>query len=180
MSKIGKKPIAIPTGVDVTINGSTVSVKGPKGELERTIPSVFVLTVDADGLSIAPPKSTEDINPIWGLERALLKNMIQGVSQGFEEILELNGVGYKAVPKGNDLEMTLGFSHTILFKIPEGVKATVEKNIVKINGISREAVGSVAAKLRALKTPEPYKGHGVKYAGEVIKIKAGKKAAASA
>jgi len=179
MSKIGKKPIMLPSGVDVKVSGSEVTVKGSKGELKRTISDKVDVKV-ADGkveVSLKAPNKQDF--PLWGLERALVNNMITGVSNGFTETLELNGVGYKAVPKGNDLELSLGYSHTIPFKTPAGITFKVEKNVITITGIDKELVGYVAAQIRKMKVPDPYKVHGVKYADEVIKTKAGKKAAAA-
>ena len=180
MSKIGKKPIAIPSGVDVKINGLNASVKGPKGQLERQIPAGFNVAVSDGTLSITPLDKALSNPVLWGLARATLNNMITGVSEGFKEVLELNGVGYKAVVKGNILELNLGFSHPINFPLPDGLTATVEKNILTLSGIDRESVGQTAAKIRMLKKPEPYKGHGIKYSDEVIRRKAGKKAATAA
>lgn len=180
MSKIGKKSIPVPAGVDVKVSGSLVSVKGPKGELSRPLPAGFGVTV-TDGAALIAPAAGAPVQAItWGLERALLKNMIVGVSEGFKETLELNGVGYKAAVKGTDLELNLGFSHPVLFPLPAGVSAGVEKNLIILSGIDREAVGQTAAQIRALKKPEPYKAHGVKYGDEVIRRKAGKKAATAA
>lgn len=184
MSKIGKKSIPVPSGVDVKIDGSSVAVKGPKGELIHELPSFLALEVlegKAQMKLIGDVQGKERKERIrqWGLERAEIKNMIVGVSHGFDKALELQGVGYKAIPKGSDLQLSLGFSHPIPFKIPQGINVKVEKNIVTISGIDKELVGHVAAKIRALKVPEPYKGHGVRYVGEVIKLKAGKKAVAT-
>ena len=175
MSKIGKKPIALPSGVDITVEGTSVSVKGPKGELKRSITDGVAVSIADGKVTVAPAKK---IHPsVWGLERALVRNMIVGVSEGFQEQLELNGVGYKVTQKGNDLELSLGYSHPILFKTPEGITYKIEKNVITIIGIDKELVGYVAAQIRKLKVPDPYKVHGVKYVGEVIKTKAGKKAA---
>lgn len=179
MSKIGKKPIMIPSGVDVKVNGSEVAVKGPKGELKRTISDKVALQVADGKVQVSLKNPSKQDFPLWGLERALVNNMITGVTEGFTETLELNGVGYKAVPKGNDLELSLGYSHTITFKTPAGISFKVEKNVVTITGIDKELVGYVAAQIRKMKVPDPYKVHGVKYADEVIKVKAGKKAAAA-
>jgi large subunit ribosomal protein L6 len=179
MSKIGKKPITLPSGVDLKVNGTEVSAKGPKGELKRTISGVVDIKVADGKVMVALKNPTKQDFPFWGLERALVNNMIKGVSEGFEETLELNGVGYKAIPKGTDLELFLGYSHPILFKTPAGITFKVEKNVIKINGIDKELVGYVAAQIRKMKVPDPYKVHGVKYADEVIKTKAGKKAAAA-
>ncbi|MEK7194747.1 MAG: 50S ribosomal protein L6 [Patescibacteria group bacterium] len=180
MSKIGKKPITIPSGVEVKINDSKASVKGPKGQIERNIPAGFAVAIADNALTITPENKAADNAVLWGLARATLNNMITGVSKGFQEILELNGVGYKAAVKGNVLELNLGFSHPINFPLPEGIVATVEKNILTISGIDREVVGQTAAQIRMLKKPEPYKGHGIKYSDEIIRRKAGKKAAAAA
>ena len=180
MSKIGKKPIILPSGVDVKVTGTSVAVKGPKGELSRTISDVISVSVADGKVQVGLKDANKDHFPLWGLERALIRNMIVGVSEGFMETLELNGVGYKAVPKGNDLELSLGFSHTIPFKAPAGISFKVEKNVLTISGIDKELVGYVAAQIRKMKVPDPYKVHGVKYADEVIKTKAGKKAATAA
>lgn len=180
MSKIGKKPILIPGGVDVTVSGDSVSVKGPKGELKRTVSPAVAVAVADGKVSVSLKEQGADNFPTWGLERALIRNMIIGVSEGFRETLELNGVGYKAVAKGNDLELSLGFSHTIPFKAPAGITFTIEKNILTVFGIDKELVGYAAAQIRKMKVPDPYKVHGVKYADEVIKVKAGKKAATAA
>jgi len=178
MSKIGKKPVLLPNGVDITVDGLAVTVKGSKGELKRTLTEGISVSVEDGKVFI---KAADGVHPsVWGLERALINNMIKGASEGFQEQLELNGVGYKATQKGEDLELNLGFSHPILYKIPEGITYKIEKNVITITGIDKELVGYVAAKIRALKVPDPYKVHGVKYVGEVIKIKAGKKAATAA
>jgi len=175
MSKIGKKSITLPENVDVKVDGRLVSIKGPKGELSRTITNGITVLVTDGKVMVAP---TDKIHPsIWGLERALVRNMILGVSTGFEEKLEINGVGYKAIQKGEDLELNLGYSHPIIFKTPKGISYKIEKNIITITGIDKELVGYVAAQIRKMKVPDPYKVHGVKYVDEVIKTKAGKKAA---
>ncbi|MEK7525823.1 MAG: 50S ribosomal protein L6 [Patescibacteria group bacterium] len=180
MSKIGKKPIAIPSGVEVKINGLRASVKGPKGQTEKKIPAGFTVTAAGGVVTIVPTEKVSHNPVLWGLARATLNNMITGVSEGFKEVLELNGVGYKAAVKGSALELNLGFSHPINFPLPEGIVATVEKNILTISGIDRELVGQTAAQIRMLKKPEPYKGHGIKYSDEIIRRKAGKKAATAA
>lgn len=179
MSKIGKKPIMLPSGVDVKVNGSDVAIKGPKGELQRTISDKVEVKVADGKVEVSLKNPTKQDFPLWGLERALINNMITGVNDGFTETLELNGVGYKAIPKGNDLELSLGYSHTITFKTPAGITFKIEKNVITIAGIDKELVGYVAAQIRKMKVPDPYKVHGVKYADEVIKTKAGKKAAAA-
>ena len=177
MSKIGKKPITIPKDVQVKMDDGLVSVKGPKGELSRFIPGNIELNIEGDVLRITP-KNTED-SATWGLASALVKNMIKGVNEGFETVLEFQGVGYKAVVKGNDLELGLGFSHPETIKAPEGIIFKVEKNVIRIQGMDNETVGKVAAEIRSWRKPEPYKGSGIRYKGEIIKRKAGKKAVAA-
>ncbi len=177
MSKIGKKPIAIPKDVQVKMDNGFVSAKGPKGELKRFIPGNVDLNIEGEVLRIIP-KNIED-RATWGLASALVKNMIKGVTEGFETVLEFQGVGYKAAVKGNDLEMGLGFSHPVTVKAPEGITFKAEKNVIRIQGMDNELVGKVAAEIREWRKPEPYKGSGIKYHGEVIKRKAGKKAVAS-
>lgn len=177
MSKIGKKPISIPKDVQIKMDNDFVSVKGPKGELKRFIPGNVNLNIEGDVLMVNP-KNVED-SAIWGLASALIKNMIKGVTDGFETIMEFQGVGYKAVVKGNDLELALGFSHPITIKAPEGITFKTEKNSIKIQGMDNELVGKTAAEIRSWRRPEPYKGSGIRYQGEIIKRKAGKKAVAT-
>ncbi|MBX4211300.1 MAG: 50S ribosomal protein L6 [Candidatus Yanofskybacteria bacterium] len=179
MSKIGKKPILIPSGVDVTIDGEKVMAKGPKGELTYRIHDVLTVRVEDGKVLVAPKENNGEHSVAWGLDRALINNMIVGVSEGFQKILELQGVGYKAAVKGDVLELNLGYSHPIAFSIPEGIAISVEKNILKINGIDKDLVGYTAAEIRSLREPEPYKGSGVRYSDEVIKLKPGKKAVAA-
>lgn len=179
MSKIGKKPIQIPKGVDVKISGDSVVIKGPKGELKRTFDDVVSISI-SDGNVTVGLKDNQDKNDIWGLARALIANMLKGVTNGFEKNLEFDGVGYKANVKGNELELNLGYSHPILIKIPDGIMVRVEKNVIKVSGIDNELIGHFAAGIKSKRLPEPYKGHGIKYAGEVIRRKAGKKAATAA
>jgi len=182
MSKIGKKIIEIPSGVDVKINGSLISVKGPKGELEKLIPNLIEVESDGKILQVKPSTTVakgKETVALWGLTRALIANMIKGVVDGFEEALEFQGVGYKAVVKGNELELELGYSHPITITATEGISFKVEKNVIKIIGIDKEIIGKVAADIRSKRKPEPYKGSGIRYQGEIIKKKAGKKAVAS-
>ncbi len=175
MSRIGKQIIVIPQGVDVVIDGSVLILKGPKGELRHAIaPSVNIEKQD-EGLVIT--SNDVDRNDIWGLTRALIANKIKGVSEGFQKTLEFTGVGYKAQVKGVDLELNLGFSHPITIPAPEGITFKAEKNSIQITGTDKEKIGHVAANIRKLRPPEPYKGSGIRYAGEVIRRKAGKKAA---
>lgn len=184
MSKIGKKLIPITSGVQVQVRGSIVTVKGPKGELTRTLPGFILVDVRNDSVAVA--LQTEDgggdkkkHNESWGLYWALIRNMILGVSAGFREALELQGVGFKAAVKGSNLEMSIGFSHPVIYEIPQGIVITTDKNVVTIQGIDKGLVGQVAAELRAYKKPEPYKGSGIRYVGEVVRKKAGKKAVAA-
>lgn len=179
MSKIGKKLIQVPKGVDIKIDGGSISVKGPKGELKRMINGAVSISV-ADGNISVILKEGQDRNELWGLSRALIANMVKGVSDGFEKNMEFEGVGYKANVKGTDLELNLGYSHPILIKIPEGVTVKVEKNVIKVGGIDKELIGHFAAEVKSKRLPEPYKGKGIRYAGEVIRRKAGKKAATAA
>lgn len=175
MSRIGKKPIAIPTGVEVKIDGTQVTVKGSKGTLQVEVLPV-VKTEMTDGqliFSIENPEEKKD-RALWGLFRNLVNNAIIGVSQGFTKSLEINGVGFKAMMQGKDLSLNVGFSHPVLFKTPEGITIETEKNVIKISGIDKQMVGQAAAEIRAIKKPEPYKGKGIKYSDEIIRRKAGK------
>lgn len=179
MSRIGKKPIQIPSGIEVKIDGRTVTVKGPKGELKRQLPEVLSMGV-SEGLVLVKPKGNvgldKQILSLWGLSRALIASMIRGVSDGFKKELEFNGVGFKAQVKGSGLELSLGYTNPVLIKGPAGIIFQVEKGMITVSGIDKELVGHVAAQIRAARLPEPYKGTGVKYKEEVIRRKAGKKA----
>ncbi|OGN09159.1 MAG: 50S ribosomal protein L6 [Candidatus Yanofskybacteria bacterium RIFCSPHIGHO2_02_FULL_41_11] len=183
MSKIGKKLIAVPSGVEVNINSNFISVKGPKGELKRDVSDFLALSLSDNQISVKPKdeKSLRDKNvrALWGLSRALISNMVKGVSDGFEKTLEFQGVGYKAAVKEGELELGLGFSHPVKIQAPEGIEFKVEKNTIKISGIDKDLVGRVAANIRSKRKPEPYKGSGIRYQGEIIKKKAGKKAVAA-
>jgi large subunit ribosomal protein L6 len=174
MSRIGKLPIDVPTGVTITVDSDVISVKGPKGEL--TVPHLSDVTVTLEGTqAIVTRKDDERIAKAQhGLQRALLNNAVQGVSKGFEKKLEVNGVGFRVNGGGQEIEMSLGFSHSVKYKAPQGVQLAVNKMEITVNGIDKQAVGQVAAEIRALKKPEPYKGKGIKYADEVILRKAGK------
>lgn len=181
MSKIGKKSISIPQGVEIKIDGDLVSVKGPKGTLQKNISKDVVVAIDGNEVKIGlAPNASKDGKVFWGLSRALIQNMIIGVTTGFDKILEFQGVGYKAAVKGNDLELGLGYSHPVTVKGAEGITFITDKNSIKIQGIDKELVGKIAANIRIHRLPEPYKGSGIRYQGEVIKRKAGKKAATAA
>jgi large subunit ribosomal protein L6 len=175
MSRIGKMPVAVPAGVDIAVAGQQVSVKGPKGALARVFPERVRISVDGGVATVTREDDTREARALHGLSRALLANMVTGVSQGFTRQLEIVGVGYRAALKGRDLEMQLGFSHPVPFPAPEGITFEVpEPTKILISGIDKEAVGQVAANIRKIRPPEPYKGKGIRYAGEHIRRKAGK------
>lgn len=184
MSRIGKKPIKIPQGVEVSVEGAKVAVRGPKGELKKEFPPILDIQVSDGSVSVAPKKENKldrkQFSNIWGLNRALLANMIKGISEGFEKVLEFNGIGFKAQVKGGVLELNLGFTNPVVINAPAGITFQVEKNVIKITGMDKETVGHVAALIRASRLPEPYKGTGIKYKDEIIRRKAGKKAATAA
>ena len=176
MSRIGKKTITVPKGVTVTLDGQTVSVKGPKGERSWTVAEEIEVTQGEDGLSLSPRSDTPRARAMWGLSRTLVDNMVVGVTDGFEKSLELVGVGYRAAMKGNALSLQLGFSHEVDIDPPAGVSFAVPKQTeIKISGPDKQAVGQIAAVIRKLRPPEPYKGKGVRYAGEKVRRKEGKK-----
>ena len=174
MSRVGKLPIAIPSGVTITIDASEITVASGKGTLKQfTMPDITV-TQEADQLIVARANDDPKIRAKHGLMRALLNNMVVGLTTGFSKKLEINGVGYRVAAQGADLKLNLGFSHDVIFKVPAGVTAAIEQNTITISGISKQQVGQVAAEIRALKKPEPYKGKGIKYEGERIIRKSGK------
>ncbi len=181
MSRIGKKPILLPAGVEVTLDRHTLTVKGPKGTLSGSIhPFIEASLVDGeDGKELVfslRGEATAEAAAQWGTARANAANMVQGVSVGFSKSLEVNGVGFRVAVTGKNLNLVLGFSHDINFAIPEGIVMTVEKNVITISGIDRHLVGETAARIRSLKKPEPYLGKGIKYTDEIIRRKAGKAA----
>ena len=175
MSRIGKKPVELPSGVTATIDGTHVKVKGPKGELERTIHPDMKVTLEGTTITVERPSDESNHKALHGLSRTLVSNMVEGVSAGFKKTLELVGVGYKAEVKPYGLQLALGFSHPIEYRAPAGIKlsAPVPTQII-VEGANKETVGQVAAELRGFRPPEPYKGKGVKYQGEQIRRKAGK------
>ena len=175
MSRIGKLPIAVPKGVTVTVAGNTVTVKGPKGELSRAIHTDLGVKLDGDVLAVTRPSDETRHKALHGLSRTLLANMVEGVTNGYKKQLEITGVGYKAELKPYGLLLSLGYSHTIEYKSPVGIKLTApQPTQVVIEGPNKETVGQVAAEIRLLRPPEPYKGKGIKYLGEVVRRKAGK------
>ena len=174
MSRIGKLPIAIPSGVTITVDDAEVTVTGSKGTLKQfTMPGISLVQED-NQLIVRRINDEPKIRAKHGLMRALINNMVVGVSTGFSKKLEINGVGYRVAAQGTDLKLNLGFSHDVIFKIPAGITTTIEQNTITVTGISKQQVGQVAAEIRALKKPEPYKGKGIKYEGERIIRKSGK------
>jgi large subunit ribosomal protein L6 len=174
MSRIGKQPIAVPAGVTVEITGQTVKVSGPKGALEQVIMPGLKVKLENDQVMVSQSANLPQAQQSFGLMRTLIANMVKGVTDGFERSLEINGVGFRASVAGSIVNLTLGFSHPVVYELPEGTAAKVEKNIITVSGHDKQLVGQVAANLRALKKPEPYKGKGIKYVDERIRRKAGK------
>ncbi|MBI3677666.1 MAG: 50S ribosomal protein L6 [Proteobacteria bacterium] len=176
MSRIGKKPVTLPQGVTATVEGKTVKVKGPKGELKVSLVSEIDASVGPDGVTLTPREGAERGRQMWGMQRTLVNNLVVGVTQGFTERLEINGVGYRAAVQGKNLNLQLGFSHDVAYPIPAGISIVTEKpTSIAISGIDKQLVGQVAAEIRGYRPPEPYKGKGVKYANEYILRKEGKK-----
>lgn len=175
MSRIGRKPIPVPAGVDVAIEGRTVLVKGPKGELSHTVAEPIAVAIEGAELLVTRPNDERKAKELHGLSRTLVANMIVGVTEGYRKTLEIAGTGYRVVAKGADLEFALGFSHPVVVPAPAGITFTVERpTVFHVSGIDKQQVGEVAANIRKIRPPEPYKGKGVKYQGEVIRRKAGK------
>ena len=175
MSRIGKMPIAVPAGVEVTIDGSTVTVKGAKGELTRTFNSMMIIEQDGAVINVSRPDDSREAKSLHGLTRTLINNMVVGVSAGYSKKLQLVGVGYRAALKGADIEMSLGYSHPVLVKAPEGITFQVPTQTeIIVSGPDKEQVGQMAANIRKWRKPEPYKGKGIRYEGEKVRRKAGK------
>ncbi len=176
MSRIGKKPIAVPSGVTVNIDGQAVSVKGPKGEMSATLVDQVLVRMDDDGVSIDPIDKSKTARSMWGMSRTVVSNLVEGVSGGFTKTLEITGVGYRANLQGKDLHLALGYSHDVIYQVPDGISIDVpQPTQIIVSGIDKQRVGQVAAEIRGFRPPEPYKGKGVKYAGEYIFRKEGKK-----
>lgn len=176
MSRIGKKPVTVPAGVTANVNGRTVSVKGPKGELKTILNDQVTVAMGADGIKVDPINQTKLARSSWGMSRTLVRNMMQGVTTGYSKNLEINGVGYRAAVNGKVLQLNLGYSHDVNYDIPAGIEVKTPKPTeIVVSGIDKQRVGQVAAEIREWRGPEPYKGKGIKYAGEYIHRKEGKK-----
>jgi len=175
MSRIGRKPVVVPKGVTVTLQGQSVAVKGPRGELRRSLHPDMQIALDKDQFTVARPSEEKRHKAHHGLTRTLVQNMVEGVSKGFSKTLEIQGVGYKAEAKPYGVNLIVGYSHPVKYEAPKGIKISVDNNtVVKIEGADKELVGQVAAELRAVRPPEPYKGKGIRYQGEQVRRKAGK------
>ena len=176
MSRIGKKPVAIPGGVTATVEGQEVKVKGPKGELKHVLVEEIIAKLDKGEIEIAMREDTKEARAMWGMSRTMVANLIAGVTQGFTKKLEITGVGYRAAVQGSNLQLQLGYSHDIAFLIPQGIQVVCPKPTeIVVTGIDKQKVGQVAAEIRQYRPPEPYKGKGVKYSDEIIKRKEAKK-----
>jgi large subunit ribosomal protein L6 len=175
MSRIGRKPVTVPKGVTVQLDGNNVAVKGPRGELRRSLHPDMQIALSADQFTVARPSEEKRHKALHGLTRTLVQNMVEGVSKGFTKTLEIQGVGYKAEPKPYGVNLIVGYSHPVKYEAPKGIKISVDNNtVVKIEGADKELVGQVAAELRSVRPPEPYKGKGIRYQGEQVRRKAGK------
>lgn len=174
MSRVGKKPIIIPDQTKITYADGILSVQGAKGTLTRSIHPDVRVNIEGNAVTVAIDAMDKRTRSLWGMTRALIANMVTGVSKGFERSMEINGIGYRAEMKGNQIEFNLGYSHPINFPLPDGIAANIEKNVIKLSGIDKELLGFTASTMRRLRPPEPYKGKGVKYMEEHIQRKAGK------
>jgi large subunit ribosomal protein L6 len=175
MSRIGRKPVSVPKGVTLQVQGNTVAVKGPRGELRRTLHPEMQVALDKDQFTVARPSEEKRHKALHGLTRTLVQNMVDGVSKGFSKSLEIQGVGYKAEAKPYGVNLIVGYSHPVKYEAPKGIKISVDNNtMVKVEGADKELVGQVAAELRSVRPPEPYKGKGIRYVGEQVRRKAGK------
>jgi large subunit ribosomal protein L6 len=176
MSRIGKKSIAIPGGVTANVEGQSVSVKGPKGELSAVLVDEVIAKLEDGEIAVSPRDDSKRAQAMWGMSRTIVSNLIEGVSEGFTKTLEINGVGYRAAMQGNKLQLNVGYSHDVLYPVPDGIKIECTKPTeIVVSGVNKQKVGQVAAEIRAYRPPEPYKGKGIKYAGEYIFRKEGKK-----
>jgi large subunit ribosomal protein L6 len=180
MSRIGKRPVPLPKGVTATIDGRTVTVKGPKGEISRTVHAELSLALEAESVAVKRPSDEPRHKALHGLTRTLVANMVEGVTKGFSKSLEIQGVGYKAEVKPFGVQLVVGYSHPVPYHAPKGIKISVDNNTqVRVEGVDKELVGQVAAELRSVRPPEPYKGKGIRYVGEQVRRKAGKTAQAA-
>jgi large subunit ribosomal protein L6 len=176
MSRIGKKPVSLPQGVTANVDGQTVTAKGPKGELRFVVNDEVLVKMEGSEIAVQPRDDSKAARSKWGMSRTQIVNILTGVKEGFEKKLEINGVGYRAAMQGKDLQLSLGFSHEVVYKAPEGITLSVGKPTeITVSGIDKQQVGQVAAEIREYREPEPYKGKGVRYAGEKIVRKEGKK-----
>ena len=176
MSRIGKRPVSVPSGVTATVEGQTVKAKGPKGELSYVVNDEVLVKLEDGAISVDPRDNTKDARSKWGMSRTMISNIFTGVKDGFEKKLEINGVGYRAAMQGKNLQLSLGFSHEVIYEVPEGVSVACPKPTeIVVSGIDKQKVGQAAAEIREYRGPEPYKGKGVKYADETIFRKEGKK-----
>lgn len=179
MSRIGKNPVKLPATVQATVSGQEVKVKGPKGELKFVVPDILKVEQANGAIAVAPREETQAARAMWGMSRTQIDNLVKGVVTGYNQALEIHGVGFRAQMKGKDLQMQVGYSHDIIYKIPEGISIVLDgpkkDTIIRISGIDKQKVGQVAAELRAYRKPEPYQGKGVRYEGEFILRKEGKK-----
>jgi large subunit ribosomal protein L6 len=176
MSRIGKRPVPLPSGVSASTEDQTLVVKGPKGALQMQMRDEIRYDISDDGISVVPANDTKEARAFWGMQRTLVQNLVTGVSEGFSKVLEINGVGYRAQAQGRNLRLQLGYSHDVNFPVPEGVEVkTPDQTTIEISGIDKQKVGQVAAEIRRWRKPEPYKGKGIKYRGEYVFRKEGKK-----
>ncbi len=175
MSRVGKSPVPIPDGVEVTVGPTCVKVKGPKGSLQEDYDPAIGVVVEENEVRVSRPNDRPEMRAKHGLTRALINNMVQGVTQGYEKVLEIQGVGWRATMEGKDLTLALGFSHPVKIEPPDGIEFSLDGNtVIKVSGISKQQVGQIAAKVRAWRKPEPYKGKGIRYRGEYVRRKVGK------
>lgn len=181
MSRIGRKPILVPQGVRVVVHGQEVTVEGPKGKLSHAVPGALTVDVTDGQVRVGRSQDHRNVRALHGLTRSLLANMVRGVSEGFERRLEIVGIGYRAQLQGRNLQLALGYSHPVLFALPEGIQAEVDRQVlITLRGADKALLGQTAARLRSLRSPDPYKGKGIKYVDEVVRRKVGKKAGAAA
>lgn len=177
MSRIGKEKITIPVGVDVSFEGRALHIKGPKGEMNRTIPDEISVNIEKGILAVEPVAKTKIAQSLWGTYASHAKNMVYGVTEGYTKVLEVHGIGYRSEMAGNKLVLKVGFSHAVEKEVPQGLEVTVKDNLITIHGFDKELVGEFAAKVRLVRKPEPYKGKGIRYQGEIVRRKQGKKTA---